>query len=143
MNGCRHLTAGWCLECHGTLNAPTPEGVRRFFTPPAPDGAARIAAEREVQRAKWGDEHDMAEHPNGEMLKAALALILAAQPTDPGASAWAGPQRVPAWIGDLEWKLRRRGDRLHTLAVAGAFVAAEMDRLERLEREKKALGGSP
>lgn len=84
-------------------------------------GAKMIAEERSRQIDEWSAEHDD-DHDRGELVDAAIALLRGAPPAF-----------GPSWIGDLEWKLRQRKDRKRTLAVAGAFVAAEIDRLMRSE----------
>lgn len=83
-----------------------------------PDGAGRIAEERERQKAKWSAEHDDQEHPGGDLANAAAACAL-----DCALAA------APAWGRALAMKTR--GDRVQQLTIAGALCAAEIDRLMR------------
>jgi hypothetical protein len=77
--------------------------------PPATSGVALISCERQLQKVKWTDDHDDA-HSRGEILAGALGLL------------------VP-WVEDL-WKLREKNKpgSLKALTVAGALIAAEIDR---------------
>jgi hypothetical protein len=88
-------------------------------------GVRLIAIERERQKAKWSDEHDD-EHTSGDI--AVNAAILAVKGTD-------------AVVDDeLErdgWGLveKHAGDYVRRLTIAGALLAAEIDReLRRLEK---------
>jgi hypothetical protein len=90
------------------------------------DGARAIELERAEQRKRWGDEHDD-EHERGELLYAALcyAQFRLHDRDYP-------PERVPAaWPFEPEnWHAHR--DRRRNLVKAGALIAAEIDRLDRL-----------
>jgi hypothetical protein len=83
------------------------------------DGAQLIAHEREKQRAKWGDAHDREEHDGGELARVAACLAL--QGSDHKID------RLPFWATTLAKK--HADDRVHQLTVAGALIAAEIDRL--------------
>jgi len=75
------------------------------------DGVAMIAAEREKQRAKWSDAHDD-QHVRRELAINAAAILTEQSGT---------------------WGLGERHDsRLDRLVIAGALVAAEIDRMLRL-----------
>jgi hypothetical protein len=90
------------------------------------DGARAIELERVEQRKRWGDDHDD-EHDEGELLYAAIcyAQFRLDDPHYP-------PERVPdAWPFEPEnWHAHR--DRRRNLVKAGALIAAEIDRLDRL-----------
>lgn len=93
-------------------------------------GAALIAAERrrQVEKEGWTAEHDD-RHRRGEM--AVQAARLAVHRTD----AWVEHledghrhgERFPFWRGPEEYP-----DTVRRLVVAGALIAAEIDRLQRL-----------
>mgnify|MGYP001287904267 CR=1 FL=1 len=102
-------------------------------------GVEMIAAERERQQYEegWLSEHDD-EHSSGELAFAAAAYaIYAATPMFkrewerskvPGLWPWLGTWWKPAAGNSSE-------DRIRELTKAGALIAAEIDRLQRLERE--------
>lgn len=96
---------------------------------------ADIAAERDrqINAEGWSAEHDD-EHKNGEMASAAGAYCQsAARPLlyrqTPG-TAWTIPMCWPLQWAKLWWKPRNpRAD----LVRAGALIAAEIDRLDRID----------
>lgn len=86
-----------------------------------PDGGAvRIFNERirQVNAEGYTPEHDD-EHDTGELLAAAIAYIN----EDPREWPWDGEPKL-------------KGDRLSDLTKAGALVAAEIDRLIRVQSKK-------
>lgn len=102
-------------------------------------GAELIAAEREKQKTKWGERHDDG-HRMGELADA--AIFFAEPPTRPGS----GPSRLARvfvnshgvsaryldpWRGIEAQK--EKHDRVNQLVVAGALIAAEIDRLQRVK----------
>ena len=94
-------------------------------------GAERIAAERQrqIDREGWTPEHDD-EHTGMELTYAARCYAeVAAWAAGPGI----GPSRE--WPFDNEsWK--PSGDRIRDLERAGALIAAEIDRLQRVNSEQ-------
>ncbi len=94
-------------------------------------GVSLIAAERARQVAVegWTPEHDD-EHADGELAKAAACYALPPSGDDPE------PSDPPAfWPWHRAWW--KPGDRIRELEKAGALIAAEIDRLRRLN------GGAP
>lgn len=96
-------------------------------------GVELIAEERQRQQEKegWTKEHDQ-EHCNGELALAAAAYAVAEDARNrykddliPG--FW--PFEVTAWKPSPE-------DRVKELTKAGALIAAEIDRLENIEKPK-------
>lgn len=110
------------------------------------NGVDLIAKERERQKATegWTPDHD-ATHSNGELALAAIAYAsplpvkvraLVEQPCGcRGLSecphvlgnrkkAWVDP-----WPWEEKWDKRKKHDRIKALAIAGALIAAEIDRL--------------
>jgi hypothetical protein len=93
------------------------------------NGAELIAAERQRQVAMegWTDEHDDS-HPSAELSRAALCYTdeAARQVTD----YRVGPR--PSWPWDIRW-WKPADDPIRNLVKAGALIAAEIDRLQRIE----------
>lgn len=85
-------------------------------------GIAAIAAERQRQMdvEGWTPEHDDA-HDNREMVVA--AVLYAMYPFQ--------PKGLP-WPWEKSWDKRAKHDPQKRLTVAGALIAAELDRLQRL-----------
>lgn len=76
-------------------------------------GVDRIRRERENQKVQWSADHD-SDHADGELAQA--ASFLACQ-TD----------TKPQWAVRLLHE--NKDDRLRQLEIAGALIAAEIDRL--------------
>lgn len=84
-------------------------------------GVARIAAERANQVADgWTLQHDRQEHPDGDLHDAAWLLLSDDSDGD-------GPE----WAKRL-WR-KYEDDRVQRLIIAGALIAAELDRLYEVE----------
>ena len=112
-------------------------------------GARDIARERERQmrREGWDARHDD-EHQQGELALAA-ACYATGRPTKvriefvPPCSCrsvdecyhWTPVKRWrDAWPWDKKWDKREKHDRRRQLVIAGALIAAEIDRLDRERR---------
>lgn len=96
-------------------------------------GIDDIAAERrrQIESEGWTPEHDD-EHANGEIAKAAACYADFASMPDTGRITIGG---VPlAWPWDWTWWKPK--NRRYDLVRAGALIAAEIDRLDRLEASK-------
>lgn len=89
-------------------------------------GLALIAAERERQRTKEGysSNHDD-QHGNFEMTRSAVAYALHASGRLDADQHWP--------FGSCEWK-PSAGDPVRDLVKAGALIAAEIDRIQRLQK---------
>lgn len=94
-----------------------------------PTGAALIAAERERQLLAWSAKHD-ADHDDGEIAIRAAELAVhhtdatVDDPTDRGPDGWG--------------LVRKHGhDAIRSLTIAGALIAAEIDRLIAAKGEAK------
>ncbi len=118
-------------------------------------GVERIAAERQrqIEKEGWTPEHDD-QHTGGELALAA-ALYAAAQPLyargkdhrgwDVFYDPWPWKKTVPhprseSGFPGIEvnaWDKRDKHDRLRRLEIAGALIAAEIDRLERTDGARK------
>jgi len=91
------------------------------------DGVALIAAERaKQQRADGYDPKHDDEHRDGELALAAVAYALPESFCASAGVPWPWP-----WPWDAaSWK---PGDRIRDLSKAGALLAAEIDRLQRVK----------
>ena len=112
-------------------------------------GAELIAEERKRQLERWSSGHDD-EHSDGEMaivaaLYASPIPLLARREMGDGEVAFVDPW--PWWNTEeiaryndgatrkvKAWDKRKRHSRLRNLIVAGALIAAEIDRLQRVKR---------
>jgi len=99
-----------------------------------PTGAGLIAAERQrqIEAEGWSAEHDDG-HDQCELLDAAIcyagmagSIIL---DTDQGAEAGVG--LLESWPWSRDW-WKPSSDPIRNLVKAGALIAAEIDRLQRL-----------
>lgn len=88
------------------------------------NGAELIAAERQrqIEGEGWTAEHDD-KHDNGELARAAVCYA--------EGGTGVGLHEIWPWFQE-EWK--PSGDRVRDLTKAGALIAAEIDRLQRLAR---------
>lgn len=88
-------------------------------------GLARIVGEREEQLARWSAEIDD-RYVSGELVEAAAHLLTAVQ---------LGCERMPG--GHSRWSLvERHPNPIARLTIAGALIAAEIDRRARCERRE-------
>lgn len=93
-------------------------------------GVELIATERrrQVDEEGWSAEHDDL-HMEGEL---AMAGALYAAPTPVYLISEDGDELDP-WPWSADWDKRDNHPRLRRLVIAGALIAAEIDRLLRLE----------
>ena len=115
------------------------DGLRRTRT-----GVELIDDERKRQilQEGWTPEHDD-EHDGNQMAMAAACYAspvpLRAQIEVPCGcreamcphSAFGKHMWVDAWPWEVSWDKRKKHDRIRQLAIAGALIAAEIDRLSR------------
>lgn len=113
-------------------------------------GLELITAERQrqIEREGWTPEHDD-EHANSELAWAAVCYaapkpVRALLPTQVRPCGCRSVDECrhnifrceryrDPWPWDAEWDKRGKHDRLRQLAIAGALIAAEIDRLQREE----------
>jgi len=108
------------------------------------NGVERIAAERkrQIEVEGWTAEHDE-EHEDGEL---ALAASLYAAPDhvrlfDVMGSLKAGYFRFEdPWPWNKDWDKRKKHSRMRRLEIAGALIAAEIDRLQALAQARAEEG---
>ena len=104
------------------------------------NGAKRIAAERkrQIKEEGWSEYHDDVTWTHGELARAAACYAL------PGyiRKKVTGDMRIKVGLFDIWpwpagcWK-PTPDNRIRELEKAGALIAAEIDRLLRLDEEKK------
>lgn len=94
------------------------------------NGSELIAAERQrqIESEGWTPEHDD-QHQYGELTLAAMCYI--------EAKSFQFQRNIRLWPWDAKWWKPK--DRISNLVKAGALIAAEIDRLQRIERDE---GGS-
>ena len=99
------------------------------------EGIAVIAAERRRQKRveRFTAERDD-EYVNSELASAAAAYSL---PEHARSVVLAGTEIPSCWPWDQKWWKPTSDDRVRELAKAGALIAAEIDRLNRLQRKKR------
>lgn len=90
-------------------------------------GEDLIANERAAQRRKWEDAHDD-RHDRGELAIAAAEVAIHGTGAQFDFNGEAYPKM---WATELAEK--HEGDRVRQLAIAGALIAAEIDRLLRAD----------
>jgi hypothetical protein len=100
------------------------------------DAIHLIARERTRQKTQegWTDEHDD-EHDNGELVEAAVTYALEATFNAPTV---AGTWKEQFWPWDDEWFKLKDNDPIRNLVKAGALIAAEIDRLQRIPKNEEA-----
>lgn len=117
------------------------ETLLREVTKAAGPGAAAIVAERIRQREVegWTSEHDD-EHAEGEMAIAAACYAVNGLSQDRNGTPLRLFQRqkhavgcdfCDIWPWDLAWDKRSKHPRDRSVAIAGALLAAELDRIGR------------
>ena len=101
----------------------------------AGEGAARIIAERGRQKSVegWTPEHD-AQHDDGSLAIVAACYALNKMPDYE--DYWYA-ETCEWWPWHPNWDKREKHDRERSLEIAGALIAAELDRLAELRREAK------
>lgn len=96
-------------------------------------GISLIAIERQRQITEegWTSDHDD-NHKNGELADAAAYHAA----TKPAYRHFRGSYFESIWPENWnsKWDHRKKSDRIRQLTIAGALIAAELDRLERIER---------
>jgi len=118
--------------------------VRKPNTTRAPTkGVRRIAAERQrqIESEGWTPEHDNTHHRD----QLAWAAVCYAAPAAIRREA-RHPNRtvfLDPWPWSTKWDKRGRTDRVRDLEKAGALIAAEIDRLLRLEEKEETAPGAP
>ena len=95
------------------------------------DGAQLIATERNrvIQKEGWTPEHDDT-HTEQQLAIAAAAYAIPAEHRD-------GWLDAGMWPFEVEWWKPCPEDRIKELVKAGQFIAAEIDRLQRLKAKSQ------
>ncbi len=103
----------------------------------ATDGAALIMEERyrQIHVEGWDESHDD-KHVNAEL--AVAAACYAANNTHRMCVDLNG---FDAWPWDEGWDKRNKHNRIRQLVIAGALIAAEIDRLKRMDSAEMQSNG--
>lgn len=98
------------------------------------NGIESIAAERQrqIDEEGWTLEHDD-EHEAGELAKVASCYAWISAQSDELRAAFRTPP--PTWPNQWDESWWRLKDRRRDLVRAGALIAAEIDRLDRLSEK--------
>lgn len=135
----RAMDVGYQAGVKSVERQELPSGC--MVVPPG-TGSHDIVAERTISRIRYGDEHDDA-HKDGELLMAAQSYLIAARVPDRYGNG-IQPGQYPFERTSFKFK-----DARDALVKAGAFIASELDRLdrrkaqERLYSLKKWVSGEP
>jgi hypothetical protein len=102
------------------------------------NGARRIAAERkrQIKKEGWSVWHDVYVNKDDELVKAAMCYAMPEwlrKITD----EYGNTELENTWPWDRKWWKPSPDNRIRELEKAGALIAAEIDRLLRLEEKKK------
>lgn len=117
----REATLPHVASCSGGGSPTASFGGRRARL----GGLALIIGERQQQLERWSAEHDD-RHVRGDLVEAAQQLLTEVQDD---------LERTPAGVAD--WGLvERHPDPIERLALAGALIAAEIDRRLRCEHRE-------
>ena len=89
---------------------------------------------RQIEVEGWTAAHDDREHRSGELVAAAVlyATLWPIKMWEGGTEKWV----EDPWPWDTEWDKRDEHDRVRRLVIAGALIAAEIDRLQRQAPER-------
>ena len=115
------------------------EQLESRLTERAMSGAELIEQERarQIEQCGWTAEKDDA-HDSSELLECAIQVA---------DDVWAGKDDFRMPMKEASWPYQRAGhvcqkygtDHIRRLAIAGALIAAEIDRLERENKKGKPL----
>jgi hypothetical protein len=141
-----------CIDCARDFH----RFVMNFDAEARPGGAEAIAVERQRQLdiKDWTPDHDD-EHKDEQLLAAAICYALNKAENHKGRIITGFEEEgsyfvftkvrrsaPPIWPWEPEFDKRETTDRLRSLAKAGALIAAEYDRLQRLaDKEAKDTPG--
>ncbi|MDR3591559.1 MAG: hypothetical protein P4N41_18035 [Negativicutes bacterium] len=96
------------------------------------NGTIMIAQERErqVRKEGWTTHEDQQKHPDGELSIAAACYAVEGTYAKCVANHYDRYTTIQdAWPWHPEWDKRKKHDRIRRLIIAGALIAAEIDRL--------------
>lgn len=106
------------------------------------EGVMRIQEERrrQIEEEGWTPEHDD-QHDAGQLAIAAACYLVEGLPNiklGEEIQREHGRFTIEAWPFGARWDKRKKHDRIRRLEIAGALIAAEIDRLRRLEGEQNS-----
>lgn len=101
-------------------------------------GAELIAEERrrQIEKEGWSQWDDRQKHSGGELAIAAACYAAEGTGADVVVAYYRRYMEIKdAWPWHPEWDKRKKHDKLRRLVIAGALIAAEIDRLKAEEEE--------
>ena len=98
------------------------------------NGIKRIAAERErqIKKERWTAWHDISENKDGELVTAAICYAMP-EWLRKRINEYENTYLEDTWPWDWKWWKPTPDNRIRELEKAGALIAAEIDRLLRIE----------
>lgn len=117
----------------GTISVENVLTGETVWRAPVITGAEMIVIERQRQISKEGyDQKHDDEHADCELISAALSYAVMARD-----QITHGDKADPGFVCEMYWPFESASwkpkDRIHNLTIAGALIAAEIDRLQRLK----------
>jgi hypothetical protein len=116
------------------------KSVLDMYDPVLKGGAGLIAMERQrqIKQEGWSAEHDD-EHTEGDLIKAAYCYAEAALSVEMhGELPTLEGMELGIWPWEKEW-WKPSPDPVRNLVFAGALIAAEIDRLQRKDRDESSM----
>ncbi len=94
-----------------------------------------LERERQITQEGWSKERDLEVHPHGELAMAAACYIYdyMSRPQQKN-TAYYHNQAMTFWPWAMKWWKPTPDDDVRQLVKAGALIAAEIDRLQRLKK---------
>ncbi len=106
-------------------------------------GAEMILVERkrQIEKEGWDAKHDHEEHRDGQLVDAAICYAVNRSPSHEGKVHVVVPavsdsrdlgiteSKDPRWPWAKHYDKRSKHDRIKSLTIAGALIAAEIDRI--------------
>lgn len=133
-----------CVEEHSKLdilgNITTLESLLQFIDPLTKKTGVELIADerqRQIEKEGWTKEHDSFRHKNGQLADAAVSYALTAEERKRLCHLARTDDEVPpTWPFEKEHWKPCQNDRIKELVKAGALIAAEIDRLLNLKKQK-------
>jgi len=86
---------------------------------------------RQIEKEGWTPEHDDL-HDRGQLADAGAYYALTEETIDFVNDSWGNDRCLHIWPFNLNWLKRTPENRIKELSKAGALIAAEIDRINRI-----------